>query len=305
MRGWVNDEDQFLIVEDPGITNIGGLKIAHPDLPQNLELKASGSSVKISEPPKGLELIISGGTSSIKVGLNRKLPIAQIQGSFLAKYFSMVSNPPQNPATDRASFYGLGWGVGYTDRGLVRLSHSGAFNLGAATAVYLLPSEDLGIIVLTNGRPMGVPEAIAVSFLDLVQYGKMQRDYIELYRQGFAELDKPSYGTLIDYAKPPMQRSPALPASAYAGSYENDYFGKIAIAVRDNQLVLLQGSKQKAFPLQHYNGNVFTYQPEGENAYGLSAVTFTVDADGNGTNVTIENLNLLDRGMFKRVLPKR
>jgi Domain of unknown function (DUF3471)/Beta-lactamase len=217
----------------------------------------------------------------------------------------MVSNPPQNPATDRASFYGLGWGVGYTERGLVRLSHSGAFNLGAATAVYLLPSEDLGIVVLTNGRPIGVPEAIAVSFLDLVQYGKMQRDYIELYRQGFAELDKPTYGTLVDYAKPPAQRSPALPASAYAGSYENDYFGKMAIAVRDGQLVLRQGPNQKAFPLQHYNGNVFTYQPEGENAYGLSAVTFTVDADGNGTNVTIENLNLLDRGTFKRVLPKR
>jgi CubicO group peptidase (beta-lactamase class C family) len=217
----------------------------------------------------------------------------------------MVSNPPQNPATDRASFYGLGWGVGYTERGLVRLSHSGAFNLGTATAVYLLPSEDLGIVVLTNGRPIGVPEAIAVSFLDLVQYGKMQRDYIELYRQGFAELDKPSYGTLVDYAKPPTQRSPALPASAYAGTYENDYFGKMAIAVRDTQLVLLQGSKQKAFLLQHYNGNVFIYQPEGENAYGLSAVTFTIGADGNGTNVTIENLNLLDRGTFKRVLPKR
>ncbi len=83
---------------------------------------------------------------------------------------------------------------------------------------------------------------------------------------------------LVKWDDPIIQHDP---------SFQNDYFGKMAIAVRDGQLVLLQGSNQKAFPLEHYNGNVFTYQPDGENAYGLSAVTFTVGADGSTTNVTI------------------
>ncbi len=213
----------------------------------------------------------------------------------------MVSNPPQNPATERAGFYGLGWGVGYTDEGLVRLSHSGGFNLGAATAVYLLPSEALGIVVLTNSQPIGVPETIALSFLDLVQYGKIERDYFELFKPVFATLDKPPYGTLVDYFQPPAERLPPLPASAYVGTYRNDYFGEIAIATKESKLVLQLGPKQENFPLQHYNRDTFTYQPRGENAYGLSAVTFTIGVDGKGTNVAIENLNILNQGTFKRI----
>ncbi len=214
----------------------------------------------------------------------------------------MVSDPPQNPATNRAGFYGLGWNVGYTNQGLVQLSHSGAFNLGAATTVYLLPSQELGIVVLTNSRPIGVPETIALSFLDLVQTGKIQRDYAELLKQAFVALDKPPYGTLVDYSKAPTKPLPALPLSTYAGTYGNNYFGEVAIVPRAGQLVLLQGPNKKAFPLQHYNHDVFTYQPEGENAYGLSAVTFTVGADRKGMNVVIEDLNIGGQGTFTRVL---
>nr|WP_242578091.1 serine hydrolase [Chroococcus sp. FPU101] len=217
----------------------------------------------------------------------------------------MISNPPQNPSIDRAEFYGLGWGIKYTDEGLVRLSHSGAFNLGAATTVYLLPSEKLGIVVLTNSRPIGVPETIALSFLDLVQYGQIKRDYLKLLQSAFAALDQPPYGTLIDYTKPLTQPLPALSYNSYIGTYQNDYFGEIEIVERDGKLILLQGAQKKAFPLQHYNRDVFTYQPEGENAFGLSAVTFTVGADGKGTNVIIENLNILEQGTFHRLLPQK
>src|SRR5262249_13978894 len=40
----------------------------------------------------------------------------------------IVSRAPQDPATDRAGFYGLGWNVNYDDAGQVRLSHSGGFD---------------------------------------------------------------------------------------------------------------------------------------------------------------------------------
>lgn len=218
----------------------------------------------------------------------------------------MVSRPPQNAATDRADFYGLGTGVTYTGDGLVRLSHSGAFNLGAATVFSMLPGESLGIVVLTNAHPIGVPESIAASFLDLVQYGNVQRDYFAFYRPIFAAvIDAPNYGTLVDYSKPPAKRLPALPTNVYVGTYRNNYFGEIAFATRNGQLVLLQGAKKQAFPLQHYNRNIFTYQPEGENAFGLSGVMFTVGADGKATNVTIENLNINQQGTFERDLSKK
>ncbi|MEU5637700.1 serine hydrolase domain-containing protein [Streptomyces rishiriensis] len=77
----------------------------------------------------------------------------------------MVSEPPHSPA-GRTGFYGLGWNVSYDDQGRLKLGHSGGFALGAATNVALLPSEKLGIVVLTNGEPIGVPEAISATFLD-------------------------------------------------------------------------------------------------------------------------------------------
>ena len=56
------------------------------------------------------------------------------------------------------------------------MSHSGGFSLGAATVVSLYPAEELGIVVLTNASPIGVPEAIAKTFFDLALNGKVERD---------------------------------------------------------------------------------------------------------------------------------
>jgi CubicO group peptidase (beta-lactamase class C family) len=62
----------------------------------------------------------------------------------------MVSTPAENPMIDRSAFYGLGWGVSYEEQGRIRWSHSGGFNLGAATCVNVLPIEQIGIVALTK-----------------------------------------------------------------------------------------------------------------------------------------------------------
>jgi hypothetical protein len=212
----------------------------------------------------------------------------------------IISAAPDNPATDRAGFYGLGWNVNYDDHGRVRLGHSGAFDLGAATTVTLLPSEQLGIVALTNAHPIGVPEALNTSFLDLVLTGTVTQDWLALYGPRFLALDKPPYGTTVDYTKPPAHPSPALASSAYVGAYHNDFFGEMTIAAQGGGLVLTQGPHKARFPLRHFARDVFTYQPVGENAYGLSAVTFTVGAEGKATRVVVENLDIHGQGTFTR-----
>jgi Domain of unknown function (DUF3471) len=190
--------------------------------------------------------------------------------------------------------------VNYDGQNGVRLSHSGAFNLGAATAVVLLPAETLGIAVLSNGYPIGVPEAISQSFLELALYGTVEQDWVDVFGPLFATLFKPDYGNAIDYNKPPSQPSSALTADAYIGTYHNDFFGELAVVAQDGGLVLQLGPHKTPLPLQHYARDVFTYQPVGENAAGLSAVTFMVDAAGKTTSVMIENLNIHGGGTFTR-----
>src|SRR5881296_1589726 len=82
-----------------------------------------------------------------------------------------------NPFTQLPTFYGLGWNVSYDPEGRLRLNHSGAFALGAATYVNLVPGEQLGIVVLTNAYPLGIAEALGTTFLDIALYGKPTQDW--------------------------------------------------------------------------------------------------------------------------------
>ena len=212
----------------------------------------------------------------------------------------MVNAPAGDPMRDRPGFYGLGWNVEYDERGRIRWGHSGAFNLGASTCVGLLPAERIGIVVLTNASPVGVPEAVCRSLLDLVLTGRVERDWLALFGQLFAKVSAPDYGTAVDYARPPAQPSAALPAAAYAGAYRSDLYGEIQVAGTDAGLVLRLGPKQEPFALRHFDRDVFTYQPVGENAYGPSAVTFAVGADRRAASVTVENLDINGQGRFGR-----
>ena len=212
----------------------------------------------------------------------------------------IVSTPAENPMADRSTFYALGWGVSYDEHGRIRWSHSGGFNLGAATCVNVLPTEQIGVVTLTNTSPIGVPEAVCGTFLDLVLTGKVERDWLALFGQVFAKAMAPEYGTSVDYSKPPSQPSPALPAAAYVGGYHSDLYGAIEVVGTDASLVLKLGPKQDSFTLRHFERDVFTYQPVGENAYGPSAVTFMVGADQKAASVTIENLDINGQGTFSR-----
>ena len=92
---------------------------------------------------------------------------------------------------DRTGFYGLGWNVGYRDNGAVQIGHSGAFNLGAATSVYLFPASGLGIMVLTNAQPIGAAETLCLEFSDLATYGEIRTDYRTILARVFAEMNTP------------------------------------------------------------------------------------------------------------------
>jgi hypothetical protein len=212
----------------------------------------------------------------------------------------IVMRQAEDPARDHPGFYGLGWDISYDDNGLVFSSHSGAFDLGAATNVNLLPSESLGVVILTNTSPIGVPESLTKSFYDLVLIGKVQRDWLVLYGNAFEKISAPTYGTEVDYTHPPEKTTPQLPAGAYTGTYHNDMYGDLEIGEKNGALKMTLGPMKIVFPLQHFDRDIFTYQPVGENAYGLSGVMFSLGPKQRATSVRLENLMVTDEGTFSR-----
>ncbi|MGP4012842.1 serine hydrolase [Streptomyces sp. 4N124] len=210
----------------------------------------------------------------------------------------IVSGPPPAPA-GRSSFYGLGWNVSYDDQGRLRLSHSGAFALGAHTNVTMLPGEQLGIVVLTNGEPKGLADAVALDFFDTAQHGKPTADWLELAGQIYEQQEQAARSD-TDYGKPPKDATDARADSAYTGTYRNDYYGPLTVTAADGELTMRLGPKPMTFRLTHYDGDVFSFETVGENATGPSGVTFSGDTDGKANRVTIEAFDKTGLGTFTR-----
>jgi CubicO group peptidase (beta-lactamase class C family) len=271
---------------------IDGKWIAKYQRQPDAQSPAGGASSSVNDMARWMRLHLNHGTFE-------GVPV--IAPEALAETYRphMVSDLQTKKAEELYSYYGLGWGVRSDELGRVVLSHSGAFAQGAGTVVELLPSEQLGVIVLTNGQPIGLAEALALSFVDLATYGKVQQDWLTFIRPFFEEMAKEDYSP-IDYSKAPSSRGAPLANTVYAGVYDNEFYGPIEIADEKGKLTMKQGPKPLAYALTHYDHDTFYYQTTGENAVGLSGVTFTVDGTGKASRLLVENLNKEGLGTFTR-----
>lgn len=241
---------------------------------------AGGASSNVRDMARWMRMVLALGDFDGKEIVAR--------AALLDALAPQIRSDPPAPPVNRASFYGYGIGVAIDGAGRVRLSHSGGFALGAATQVTLLPSENLGIVTLTNGMPIGVPEALNASFMDLVETGAVQRDWLDafwthafagFYRNPSALAGKPQ----------PVTPGPARRLQAYAGRYANDYYGEVRVVVDAGQLSMVIGPQPLRFRLTHWSGDQFFYQPVGENAVGVAAVTFRAAASGRIASLEVEN----------------
>ncbi|MEH0423683.1 serine hydrolase [Streptomyces sp. B21-083] len=252
---------------------------------------AGGASSTVRDMTKWLRLQLGNGEFEGR----RVIDAAALDETHLPH---SLSEPPHAP-TGRAGFYGLGWNVSYDDHGRLKLGHSGGFAMGAATNVALLPSENLGIVVLTNGAPVGVPESISATFLDTAQTGGPTVDWLT-FLGPLIEQTVAGERSETDYAKPPARPAQARAHDAYTGTYANDFYGPMTVSAQGADLVMQLGPKKQKFTLRHYDGDTFSYQTTGENAVGLSGVTFTVGSDGHADKVRVENLDTSGLGTFTR-----
>ncbi|MBB3149443.1 CubicO group peptidase (beta-lactamase class C family) [Phyllobacterium trifolii] len=208
----------------------------------------------------------------------------------------------KNPVSGGWSFYGLGWNVEYGRYG-EGWSHAGAFSTGARTLVSLLPAEELGIVVLTNAFPTGVPEGLADTFFELVMTGKTTQDWVIKWNNIYGQLFGPAIEAAIKrYGTPPVSPLPALPLSAYAGTYFNPYIGKAVVAEKDGTLEIRLGPEGKAvFPLSHFDRDLYTYRPSAEMPNMPVAVTFEIGSDQKAAQVKIDDLNEFELGVLTRI----
>ncbi|WP_296701452.1 serine hydrolase [Thiocapsa sp. UBA6158] len=248
---------------------------------------AGGVSSSVTDMAQWMRLVLAEGALDGK-------PV--IGSEALSRIYSpnLLSAPLHGPSS-RPSFYGLGLGVSVDSAGRVRWSHSGAFLLGGATTLAMLPSESLGILILTNGQPVGAPEGIAASFLELVETGEIRHDWPALYGSAMAGL----YAWHTQFGEAPLAPAPARPLDSYVGRYANKLYGTAVVEATDAGLVLRLGPSPTVLALSHFDGDAFTFRPVGENALGISGAVFAF-ADDHAASLQIEYLDEEGLGTFSR-----
>ncbi|MHA7270319.1 serine hydrolase [Arthrobacter sp. HLT1-20] len=237
---------------------------------------AGGVSSSVQDLANWMELVLGQGTWK-----GRELIKAQ---ALLPAISAQTTSGHSAFPDQRAGNYGFGFNVGTQPGGRVSLGHSGAFVLGAGTAMTMIPSLDLGIVVLTNAAPLGVAEAVAAGFMDYAQFGASHRDWVRDYAGALAGLTAPA-GDLVD-ATAPTNPAPSTALDSLLGSYVNAYHGPATVTFDAGKLTVALGpSGTYVLALEHWDANTFAFVPTGENAPAgsRSSATFAQDAVGRPT----------------------
>ncbi|CAN5654744.1 serine hydrolase [soil metagenome] len=187
--------------------------------------------------------------------------------------------------------YGLGWNVqDYRGRKLVH--HSGSINW-TRTQVGMLPTENVGVVVIANLSSSDLQRALMFRVLD-AYLGVESRDWsaelLELSRR--SDERSQVQRQELEAARIAGTR-PSLPNAELAGSYSSDLFGEMRLQ-RENERLVLYYSPDYIADLEHWHHDTFraVWRRPG---FGTAFVTFALDERGRPATIDVG-----DFGIFRR-----
>jgi CubicO group peptidase (beta-lactamase class C family) len=226
--------------------------VTQPQYDADLISPAGGVASSANDLAKWMAMLLAGGKAPDGTQL--------IDTKVLAD--SMQTHSVVEPRSDSLAaanaYYGYGFATGTTPSGLKFATHAGAFAQGTSTNFEIIPALDLGVVVLTNGFPMGLPETVTLEFLEIAEHGAVQQNWWGFYQAAFAAMLKSAFESSVD-GKPPANPTAARPLADYAGTYRNDYYGDAVVTVEGDALRMRMGpaGHGKDWTLEHWDGNTF------------------------------------------------
>lgn len=186
--------------------------------------------------------------------------------------------------------YARGWVVqDYQGRGVV-WNTGGLY--GAACSIALVPEEELGVAVLTNGPRISLPEALVFRVLD-AWLGASERDWsaerLELSRAGRAR------AAAAEKAKTEQADEAAtarLPLAGYAATYRAPLLGDLTVSAADGKLRVALGALTGS--ATHWRNDGFLVAWD-NRSYGSNLLTFSLDADARSDRAVLEEIGNFDR----------
>lgn len=194
--------------------------------------------------------------------------------------------------------YGLGW-ITYSYRGNRVVEHGGNID-GFSASVFLLPDEDLGMVILTNenGSPFTTVlcRYITDMFLDLEETNWDKKVYGEdKEKEEEEEEDK------MEKEEPVANTSPSHDLDAFIGTYSNPGYGTLEVYETEDGLRL----KYNEFDLkmEHWHYNVF--ETKIEDLGSSFKWNFQSDLSGEVTTVSSALEAFTGDIVFHKSAPKK
>lgn len=197
------------------------------------------------------------------------------------------------------SAYGLG--VGMRDyRGVKLLSHNGGID-GMLSAYTFIPEKNLAVVVLTNldGRA-GLDAAVANRAINTFMGWPLRDGRAALAQMQRVEAAQAAQRRALDSAR--VRGTSPLPLDRYVGTYSDDMYGDVTIAVDNGPLTIRSSwDPNLTGKLSHWHYNVFRVDDRPDAA--VSAGNFVrFDADERA-RVSSLTLQLGEPVIFHRVVP--
>lgn len=204
-----------------------------------------------------------------------------------------VSEPPKPIAATKPNFacYGLGWFLrDYHGRKLVY--HTGGLT-GLVSKTLLVPEDNLGVVVLTNAEQGGAFEAMVYHVLD-GYLNLSPTDWIGAFHEARDIREKEAHDTEAkEKALRVAASQPSLELSKYAGDYQDDWYGPIAIAVENGRLVMkFTNTPSMIGDLEHWQHDAFVAHWR-DKTIPDAYVWFALGPDGSVQNIRMKAVSTL------------
>ncbi|QNR85912.1 serine hydrolase [Pedobacter riviphilus] len=258
---------------------------------------AGSINSSVNDMTHWLKVWISGGSYKGK----EILPTSYIREA-ASSQMVMGSALPEKDKDIYLSTYGFGWMIS-SYRGHYMVEHGGNIN-GFSASVSFFPTDNLGIVVLTNQNTSSVPEIVYSSIADRM-LGLKNIDWngrTNKEKTAAKEREKAVKKT-VENAKV-LNTKPSHPLKDYDGLFDNPAYGVINVTFKNDSLIALMG-KEKLL-LRHYHYDVFSISGIDKNGKIDTAESDLRFNFISGQDGKIEGISIpLERGMKPTVFAYR
>ena len=192
----------------------------------------------------------------------------------------------RNSAGMHYSGYGLGWFIG-DYHGHYRVRHGGGYD-GMISTVQMLPDEELGVVVLTNGVKAPT-NAIAYYIFDRF-LGRDQKDWSKEMLEGYDTWKESDTRIADKKAKQVKGTQPILKTSEIVGTYHADIYGNFEVVEKEGKLHLeWEHSPLLNSTLKHFNYDAYEIVWDHPQVwFSFGTVKFEKDAYNNVTGISFD-----------------